>query len=109
MSEVESYQEPRKFFLTLLIKKVFEAEEQIYVYHTISARPLIGIIDILDTETKKKIEPIRKQLDGYINGKSIVEGNLEKLFSQLCDVLHEGYFKELNLAHPRIKGTGHLE
>jgi hypothetical protein len=97
-----AFQEPRKYFLALLIRKVYDIYDVIYDdRHPTHALDLMsGILAMLTEEHKKKLDELKKEIDLYRSTNRCSRQQIETSFSKLNDYLGLTYFKEFSFAMP---------
>ena len=105
--------EPRNTYINSLILVARQIEYNLYftrgsVIHVLDQ--LKGLIHMLDAKSKEKLKDTIKTLDDYRRNANLVKGReqVEILYSQIMDYLHETYLRECRFAKPKHEG-GKLE
>jgi hypothetical protein len=107
--------EPRAYFLMRLIQynsdlatSMCNKNGQLSTVEALVA--LRGLILQLDKKTKKDLNPIMEKINLWRQNTKLIKNRqqIEDLYSEVADYLHEGWFKELKFARPRIAKKGHL-
>jgi len=111
MSERSYGNEPRNYFITVLIQKTSELEEMIFVNRAtvISVFPAMqGIILMLNQKAQKDLKDLYGKIEKWDQNKLQYDKHqVRKAYGELMSYLHTGYLKEVNIATPRF-GMGKL-
>ena len=99
--------EPRNYFVTMLIQKLSELEYLIFVQRAsvINVFPAMkGIIAMLNMESQKELYEIYETIEKWEkNQKRYTKADIEKIYGRLMGYLHTGYLKEVNWIKPRFE------
>ncbi len=97
MALPEYIPEPKKIFLGFLIQRLMGIEESIYeIPSTTSASKMIGVIDSLDEESKKRLKKLRERLASFREDSATFgQKEAEAAYQELTDYLMKNYLQEL--------------
>jgi hypothetical protein len=101
--------DPRKNFVALLIWDIKIIQTQIYLERKPlrAVSSLMGLIDTLDADSKKKLENQYKKLDDiFHNALLATTEDIQKLFRQILSFLHTTYLRETHFAKPMRPSKG---
>lgn len=103
--------EPRKVFINFLIWNMKQIESILYFgkQSMLAIRPIQGLIDSLDKQSKKKLQKEYEALMKISRGEYVAYGNgdVEAIYSKVSNYLHEAFLKEVRFATPR-HGSGKI-
>lgn len=97
-------QESKKVFVNFLILNCNLIEQKIYFggSATSAIRPLKGLIDSLDAQSKKKLKQQYEDLQSFeANVYLCSRERMEQIYSQVLSYLHSTYLKEMRFARPK--------
>ena len=98
-------QEPRQVFVNRLIYITTQLEQDIYVSRAsiIKVLPSIkGVISLLTKKDKKALEEVLKKINTYRTSKSPTRQEIEAVFSDLMNYLHDTHLKEISWIKPKF-------
>jgi len=98
-------QEPRQVFVNRLIYITSQLYQQIYVDRASVVKVLpaiIGVIAILNTKNKLALKEIIFKLQKCRKTSNYPREDIEQIFSDIMDYLHNTHVKELSWIKPRF-------
>ena len=96
--------EPRKVFINFLIWNLKQIEEILYFTRrtSLAIRPLMGLVDSLDSKSKKALKNQYQKLQAMREGTvAVSRENIDEIYRNVLTHLHENYLQEVGIAFPR--------
>ena len=102
--------QPKFVFVNSLILFNNQIENMLYFTKTDSMQLiscLQGLINMLDAQSKKNINPITEELTSYSNNTKLLRSQkqLQQVHSKILNYLHDTYFREYGFASPKYGKT----